>query len=67
MIDLDGVQLARGLWESGEYNDMKMALESARLDGKTDGVARAANFDAYVTKPMDPSTLNETVEQRVFV
>jgi len=46
---------------------MKMVLVSARLDGKTDGVARAANFDAYVTKPMDPSTLNETVEQRVSV
>ena len=67
MIDLDGVQLAGGLWESGEYNDMKMVLVSARLDGKTDDVARAANFDAYVTKSMDPSTLNETVEQAVFV
>ena len=46
---------------------MKMMLLSARLDGKTDDVTRAANFDAYVTKSMDPSTLNETVEQAVLV
>ena len=46
---------------------MKMVLVPTRLDGKTDDVARAANFDAYVTKPMEPSTLNETVEQAVFV
>ena len=46
---------------------MKMVLESARLDGKTGDVARAANFDAYATKPMDPSTFNETVAQAVFV
>ena len=46
---------------------MKMVLVSARLDGKTDDVARAANFDAYVTKSMDRATLNETVEQAVFV
>ena len=46
---------------------MKMMLLSARLDGKTDDVTRAANFDAYVTKSMDSSTLNETVEQAVFV
>ena len=46
---------------------MKMVLVSARLDGETDDVARAANFDAYVTKSMDSSTLNETVEQAVFI
>ena len=46
---------------------MKMVLVSARLDGKSDDVARAANFDACVTKSMDPSTLSETVEQAVFV
>ena len=46
---------------------MKMALVSAWLDGKSDDLARAANFDACVTKSMDPSTLNETVEQAVFV
>ena len=46
---------------------MKMVLVSARLDGKTDDVARAANFDAYVTKLMEPPTLNETVEQAVFI
>ena len=41
---------------------MKVVLVPARLDGETDDVARLAHFDAYVTKPMDPSTLNETVE-----
>ena len=46
---------------------MKMVLVSARLDGKTDDVACVANFDAYVTKPMDLSTLNETVEQTMCV
>ncbi len=46
---------------------MKMVLVSARLDGKTDDVARMANFDAYVTKPMDLSALNEIVEPAVFV
>ena len=46
---------------------MKKVLVFARLDGKSDDVARAANFDACVTKSMDPSTLNETVEQAVFV
>ena len=46
---------------------MKMMLVSARLDGKTDDVARMANFDACITKSMRPSTLNETVKQAVFV
>ena len=46
---------------------MKMVLVSALLDGKTDDVARMANFDVCVIKPMHPSTLNETVEQAVFV
>ena len=46
---------------------MKMALVSAWLDGKSDDLARAANFDAYFTKPMEPSTLSETVEKAVFV